>query len=88
MRPVLAAAPSQSKQPFDCHPETAESLASERLPTKDLCTSCRRRRKSRRSVSTHASPGRRSLMWTDTDLTDEDKKDRVPHFSRSVREVG
>jgi hypothetical protein len=36
MRPVLSAAPSQSKQP--CHPEAAELLARERLPTKDLCT--------------------------------------------------
>jgi hypothetical protein len=37
MSPVLAAALSQSNQP--CHPEKAESRASERLPTKDLCTS-------------------------------------------------
>jgi hypothetical protein len=39
MSPVLAAALSQSKHPYDCHPEAAEPLARERLPTKDLCTS-------------------------------------------------
>jgi hypothetical protein len=35
-----ALALSQSKQP--CHPETAEPLPRERLPTKDLCTPRRR----------------------------------------------
>jgi hypothetical protein len=45
--------------PMNCHPEAAEALARERLPTKDLCTS-----------------------WT------EGEKNRVPHFSRSLREVG
>jgi hypothetical protein len=40
MSPVLAAALSQSRS---CHPEAAESLARERLPTKDLCTSRRGR---------------------------------------------
>jgi hypothetical protein len=39
MSPVLVAALSQSKRPR--HPEAAESLARERLPTKDLCTPCR-----------------------------------------------
>ena len=42
MSPVLAAALSQSKQPDDCHPEAAEPLARERLPTKDLCTTGRK----------------------------------------------
>jgi len=36
MSPALAAALNQSRNP--CHPEAAESLARERLPTKDLCT--------------------------------------------------
>jgi hypothetical protein len=40
MSPVLAAL-SQSK--LSCHPEAAEPLARELLPTKDLCASCRRR---------------------------------------------
>jgi hypothetical protein len=39
MSPVLAAALSQSKPLYDCHPETAEPLARERLPTKYLYTS-------------------------------------------------
>jgi hypothetical protein len=45
MSPVLAAVLSQSKHPGDCHPEAAEPLARERLPTKDLCTSLDGRRK-------------------------------------------
>jgi hypothetical protein len=36
MSPVLVVALSQSR---NCHPEAAELLARERLPTKDLCTS-------------------------------------------------
>jgi hypothetical protein len=55
MKHVLAAVLCQSNR---CHPEAAESRsASQRLPTKDLCTS-----------------------WTE--------ENRVPHLSRSLREVG
>jgi hypothetical protein len=38
MRPVLAAALSQSKQP--CYPEAAEPLARERLPSRRNIAAC------------------------------------------------